>query len=200
MEKEGGYSLGGDRFLSGAENYPLRKAMVDHDQQRVKARGNGEVGDKVTRDLLEGTRSVGFDWGQWGDGGVGVRFILLACGAALDVLAHELCETWPPEFGGNELASFQVAGVSGSLVVVATSKDGAAEGVLQGDVDATFVGQDSVIELPVGKARPEGSGDVLQGRLQVLEDEGVGLGRCADALVQFGVNEIDEQGVGEEDG
>ena len=56
VEKEGSYSLGSDGFLSGAENYPLSKAMVDHDQQRVKVRRGGEVGDKVTRDLLEGAR------------------------------------------------------------------------------------------------------------------------------------------------
>ena len=37
MEKEGGHPFSGDGFLSGAENYPLRKAMVDHNQQGIKA-------------------------------------------------------------------------------------------------------------------------------------------------------------------
>ena len=32
MEKESSYSLSGDGFLCGAENYPLHKTMVDHDQ------------------------------------------------------------------------------------------------------------------------------------------------------------------------
>ena len=45
VEKESGYSLGGDHFLGGAENYPLCKAMVDHNQQRVETRGGEEVGD-----------------------------------------------------------------------------------------------------------------------------------------------------------
>ena len=54
VEEEGSYPFSGDHFLSGAENYPLCKAMVDHDQQRIEARGGGEVGDKVTGDLLEG--------------------------------------------------------------------------------------------------------------------------------------------------
>ena len=58
VEKECGDSFGSDHFLSGAENYPLCKAMVDHNQQRVKARGGREVGDQVTGDLLEGTRCV----------------------------------------------------------------------------------------------------------------------------------------------
>ena len=30
VKKEGDYPLSGDGFLSGAENYPLHKAMVDH--------------------------------------------------------------------------------------------------------------------------------------------------------------------------
>ena len=59
MEKEGSYPLGGDCFLGGAENYPLCKAMVDHDQQRIKTRGSREVSDQIIRDLLEGARCVG---------------------------------------------------------------------------------------------------------------------------------------------
>ena len=64
MEKESGNPFGGDHFLSGAENYPLCKAMVDHDQQRIKARGSREVSDEVTRDLLEGAQCVGLDQGE----------------------------------------------------------------------------------------------------------------------------------------
>ena len=61
VEKERGDSLGGDRFLGRAKNHPLSKPMVDHDQERVKARGDGEVGDEIARDLLEGARSDRFD-------------------------------------------------------------------------------------------------------------------------------------------
>ena len=45
MEKEGSDSFSGDGFLCGAENYPLSKAMVDHDQERVEAGRGGEVCD-----------------------------------------------------------------------------------------------------------------------------------------------------------
>ena len=61
MEKEGGDSLSGNGFLGRAKNYPLSKPMVDHDQKRVKARGDWEIGDKITGNLLEGMRSGGFD-------------------------------------------------------------------------------------------------------------------------------------------
>ena len=45
VEEKGGDSFGGDGFLSGAENYPLSKAMVYHDQERIEAGGGGKVGD-----------------------------------------------------------------------------------------------------------------------------------------------------------
>ena len=68
MEKEGGYSLSSDGFLCRAENYPLCKAMVDYNQQRIEAGGEGEVGDEVVRDLLEGMPGMGFDQSKWGNG------------------------------------------------------------------------------------------------------------------------------------
>ena len=102
------------------------------------------------------------DWSEQRDGGVCVRLVLLAHGTALNILVHKLCETGPPKLRGDKLASLQVARVSGGLIVVAAGKDRATEGVIQGDVDMTFVGQDTVVILPVRETRPEGSGDVLQ--------------------------------------
>ena len=61
----------------------------------------------------------------------------------------KLCKTQPPELRGDKLASLEITGVAGSFVVMAAGKDGAAEGILWGDIDMTFVGQDMVIELPV---------------------------------------------------
>ena len=61
VKKEGGDPFGSDGFLGRAKNYPLSKPMVDHDQKRVKARGDWEIGDKITGNLLEGMRSGGFD-------------------------------------------------------------------------------------------------------------------------------------------
>ena len=90
MEKEDGYPLSSDGFLYGVENHPLSKAMVDHNQQRVKARGSGEVGDKVAGDLLEGARGMGHDQGEWRDSGMHIQFVLLACSTAFDILSHKL--------------------------------------------------------------------------------------------------------------
>ena len=101
---------------------------------------------------MEGARGVGSDRGERGNSGVCVGFVLLARGTALNVLSHKLCETWPPEFGSHKLTCFEITGVSGGLVIMAVGEDGVAEGVLWGNVDMPFVGQDVVIELPVGEA------------------------------------------------
>ena len=58
MKKESGYPFSSDGLFSGAENYPLHKAMVDHDQQGVETGGGRKVHDQVTRDLLEGVKGV----------------------------------------------------------------------------------------------------------------------------------------------
>ena len=97
-------------------------------------------------------------------------------GTAFDILAYELHETRLPELRSDELVSLEVSWVAGGLMVVAAGEDRATEGVLRGNVDVTFIGQDMVIKLPVRETRPEGSRNVFQRRLQVLQDEGVRCG------------------------
>ena len=62
MEEKGSDSFSSDGFLSRAENYPLSKPLVDHNQERVKAHGDRKICDQITQDLLERARSRGFDW------------------------------------------------------------------------------------------------------------------------------------------
>ena len=40
-------------FGAGSKDYPLCKAMVDHDHQRIMAGRWGKIGDEVNRKLLE---------------------------------------------------------------------------------------------------------------------------------------------------
>ena len=124
MEKEGGDPFGGNGFLSRAKNYPLSKSMVYHDHERIEARGYREIRDKITGNLLKGSGGDGFDRRQGRYGGVCVYFILLAEGTALDIAADEGSESGPPEFGGDQLMSFQEAGVAGRFVIMATFKYG----------------------------------------------------------------------------
>ena len=53
MKEESGDPFCSDGFLSGAENHPLSKPMVGHDQKRVKAIRKKKVSDKIVGDLLE---------------------------------------------------------------------------------------------------------------------------------------------------
>ena len=74
---------------------------------------------------------------------------MLAHGTAFNVLMYKLYKAWPPEFSGDELTSFEITGVTSSLVVVTAGKDRTMEGILQGNIDLSFVHKDVVIILPV---------------------------------------------------
>ena len=78
VEKECSDAFGGDVFLCGTENHPLSKPMVDHNQKGIEASRRGEVGDKVTRDLLEGPGGGGADGDERWDSGMGICLVLLA--------------------------------------------------------------------------------------------------------------------------
>ena len=53
-------------------------------------------------------------------------------------------------------------------MIMTLFEDGTAEGVIGGDVDATFVSEDSSFNLPVGKVGAEGEGNILMHRLKHL--------------------------------
>ena len=104
---------------------------------------------------------MGIDWSQRGNSWVCVGPILLICGIALYILPHTLCWVKPPEFRGDQLVGLKVTRVAGSLVIMATSEDGMAEGVLRVNIHTSFVSEDVVIILPVRQTRPEGDKNVF---------------------------------------
>ena len=59
-----------------------------------------------------------------------VWLILFAYGIAFNIFLHILCKAWLSEFGGNKLTGFEINGVTGSLMVMATDEDRVVEGVL----------------------------------------------------------------------
>ena len=61
VKKQLGNSCHVNGLLARCKNYPLCKAMVDHDHDRIESRRGGEVGDEVNRELLEGKRDSGLD-------------------------------------------------------------------------------------------------------------------------------------------
>ena len=83
-KEEFGYPHGIDCFGTRDNDHPLRKAVVDHDHNRVFPSDLRKVHDKVHRNLLEreyGGRGYGI---QRRFGGMSVCFILLADSAALN--------------------------------------------------------------------------------------------------------------------
>ena len=156
MEEKGGNSFSGDGFFCGAENHPLSKSMVYHNQERIKARRSGEISDEMTGDLLERARRKGFNRRQGRYGGMCVGFVLLACSAVLDITADKRSKAWPPELSGDQLAGFKETRVSGGFVIMAVFQDGTAKSVIGGDVNMAFVGENSGFNLPVSEPRAEG--------------------------------------------
>ena len=127
-----------------------------------------------------------------------VNLVLLAKGTAFDVSADEGGESGPPELSGNQLMCFQETGVSSQCVIMAVCKDGAAKGVICGNVDMSFVSEDTCFDLPICKSGPEGERDVFVHGLESLEDEGV-THRCRlNAVGEGGVNQVNKEGRREE--
>ena len=198
MKEECGDAFRGDVFLCGTENHPLSKPMVDHDQKGIEAGGGREIGDKITGDLLEGAGCAGADGGERRNSGMGVGLVLLAGSTALNIFADVGGETGPPKFRCNELSGFQVAGVPGALVVMATLKNSVAEGIIGRDIDTALVGQDARVDLPVGEAGTEGEGDVVIHGLEGLEDEGVACRGRLNTVEEGHIDNVDEEGRGKE--
>jgi len=122
-----------------------------------------------------------------------VRFVLLASGAAFDIFADIGSEARPPKFGGDKLSGFEVSGMSGSFMIVASCKNGMADGVIIWDVDLAFVGKDSGFMLPVREAEAEGEGDGTVHGLEGLEYEGVIGGGGLNAIGEGGIDDANKK-------
>ena len=86
-----------DVFGTRSEDYPLHKAMVDHNHQGIMAGGWGEISDEVNGELPEQERQGRGDGRQGRTCGMMVYFVLLACGAAPDKGIDKGGQTRPPE-------------------------------------------------------------------------------------------------------
>ena len=118
MEKECGDSFSGDGFLCRSDNHPISKPMIYHNQKGIKTRGGGKVSDKVAAGLLKWPRGSETNGGKWGDGGMHVRFVLLASRTPFNVFADIRSKAQPPKVGSDELSGFKVARMSSSLMVM----------------------------------------------------------------------------------
>ena len=104
-----------------------------------------------------------------------VRLVLLTSCAASNKGMNIGGEAWPPELGGDQLASFEKAWMASGGVVVT-----AAEIASGRDKDMALIGEDAISILPVREAGTEGRGNGAIHGLKGLEDEGVGGRRGSD--------------------
>ena len=78
-------------------------------------------------------------------------------------------------------------------MIMAPFKDGAAKGIIRGDINTAFIGEDASFDLPVGQLGVERERNILMHGLEGLEDEGITCGGGFDAVGEGGVNEIDKK-------
>ena len=121
--------------------------MVYHDQNRIKAVGEWEVGDEVHRDLLEGACAFGGDRGERGVGRVGVDFVGLASSAAGDEFADEGGHAGPPIVFLEHRNGAEVSTVGASEGFVNVFDQGVVGRFRY--VEATFVIKGALVEVPV---------------------------------------------------
>ena len=76
-----------------------------------------------------------------------INFVLLATGTAFDVTADKGSEPGPPKFSGDQLACLEETGMASRFMIMAAFKNGAAEGVVCGDVDMTLICKDARLDL-----------------------------------------------------
>ena len=96
FEKELRNALGVHTLVSWGENYPLCKAMVNHDHKQIKAFRWWQVCDEINSQTLEGAGGGDRERGKRRDGRMSVDLVGLADGASLDEASDERRQTWPP--------------------------------------------------------------------------------------------------------
>ena len=96
VEKKLGYFCSIHSFGARGENYPLTKAMVDHNHDRVKSIDQGEVGNEVDKDVLKGVRALKSKEGDGWNHRVSEDLVCLANHAAGNIFPDIGGEAGPP--------------------------------------------------------------------------------------------------------
>ena len=94
--KELGYSCSIHHLGARGKNYPLTKAMVNHDHNRIEAINWREVGDEVHGEILEGLRAFKGKGGDSWDRRMGEDLVFLASCASRDIFPDIGRKVRPP--------------------------------------------------------------------------------------------------------
>ena len=167
--------------------------MVDHNQKGIKTIRKGEVGDQITRDLLEGAGAGGRNREERGVRWMGVDLVLLARGTAADITPDIRGKARPPKLRGNKLASFEDTRVASSGMVMVLSHDGVAQVSIGGYVNSALVSEDASVIVPVGKAGAESGRDCTRESMEGIQDQRVRSRGGAEFVGERDVDEVDKE-------
>ena len=96
VEKKKGYFCSVHGFGARGKNYPLTKAMVDHNHNRVKTIDQREISDEVDGEVLEGLGTFKGKGGDGWDHRMGEDFVSLANCASRNIFPDVGEEARPP--------------------------------------------------------------------------------------------------------
>jgi hypothetical protein len=96
LEEKLGYPFRGDHFQTRSNDYPLRKAMVYHDHDRIETSRRREIGNQIHRQASEQHGHSGRDRHEGRSHRVCIRFHLLTKGATLNIFMDIVTKAWPP--------------------------------------------------------------------------------------------------------
>jgi hypothetical protein len=121
--------------------------MVNHDHNRIKARGEGKISNEVNGQLGKGAGGSRWNRGEWWCRGVSINFHLLAGGTAIDIVVNESPHGRPPIRAFNELFSAKMARMTSSSMVMMQFKNSFVQ--MGGHIGAVFEKEDTILKTPV---------------------------------------------------
>ena len=147
VEQKLGYSCSIHGFGARGENYPLTKAMVNNDHDRVKTIDQRKVSDEIDGEVLEGVRALKGKGGDGWDHRMDEDLVCLVSHAARNIFLDIGGKARPPVILGKEgdgakmtaMAAFKGAVGSSDQIMVGQF----------GDIEMSFVIELSVVKGPI---------------------------------------------------
>ena len=147
VEKKLGYSCSVHGFGARGKNYPLTKAMVNHDHDRVKTVGQGKIGDEVDGEVLEGARAFKGEGSDGWDHRMGEDLVCLANYTTGNVFPDIGEKARPPVILGEKGNGVKMATVTAFKRTVGSGDQIVASWL--GNIETEFIIEASIIEGPI---------------------------------------------------
>jgi hypothetical protein len=147
LEEEFGYSFQGNCFQTWDNNYPLHKAMVYHDHDRVETPRWRKVSDEIHQEEGEGHSCSGRDRNEGRGHRVRIRFHLLAQGATVNIFMDIGAKTRPPIILFDKFLHFEVARVAHCGMIMKLAEEVVASG--RRHISMVFVVQNGINNFPI---------------------------------------------------